>query len=308
MKNWHAYIAIIVAMIIWSASGIAIKISLVSFTPITLIVLRFTLAVVLMLLVGLIAKSGQLHLVKLRKQDIGLFLLGGFFQPFLYYVLETYAYKSLASPTIAEALLSTSPLIAPIFAFLFIRERVTVNNIVGILISTLGMLLLVLNIGTDFSLGSPWGILLAFLSVSTAVCYTIVLRKMPSYYNALSIVFYVQLVSLLFFYPMWAIMDLPQLTIPAVDPTLWKSLGGVIYLAVFSSVTAFILFCYTVRQIGVTRANAFNNIRPVFTALIMLFFFEEQLPWQKWLGIIVIIAGLFICQSTISRSGNCRKS
>jgi drug/metabolite transporter (DMT)-like permease len=59
---------------------------------------------------------------------------------------------------------------------------------------------------------------------------------------------------------------------------------------------AFVLFCFTVRYIGVTRANVFNNIRPVFTALLMLFIFDEQLPFLKWLGIVVIIVGLFISQ------------
>jgi drug/metabolite transporter (DMT)-like permease len=68
------------------------------------------------------------------------------------------------------------------------------------------------------------------------------------------------------------------------------------YLAVFASVTAFILFCYTVRQIGVTRANVFNNVRPVFTALLMWVIFDEQLPIWKWVGIIVIVIGLFISQ------------
>jgi drug/metabolite transporter (DMT)-like permease len=67
-------------------------------------------------------------------------------------------------------------------------------------------------------------------------------------------------------------------------------------LAVLASVTAFILFCYTVRYIGVTRANIFNNIRPVFTALLMLVIFNEQLPFWKWIGIVIIIIGLFISQ------------
>ena len=68
------------------------------------------------------------------------------------------------------------------------------------------------------------------------------------------------------------------------------------YLAVLSSVAAFVLFCYTVRQIGVTQANAFNNARPIFTALIMLTFFGEQLPLGKWVGIALVVIGLFVCQ------------
>ena len=79
-------------------------------------------------------------------------------------------------------------------------------------------------------------------------------------------------------------------------PNLLNSGLAVLYLAVFSSVTAFILFCYTVREIGVTRANIFNNVRPVFTALLMWILFDEHLPIWKWLGIIVIIFGLFISQ------------
>ena len=59
---------------------------------------------------------------------------------------------------------------------------------------------------------------------------------------------------------------------------------------------AFILFCYALRIVGVTEANAFNNIRPVFTAMWMIFFFGEQLPLAKWVGILLIIFGLFICQ------------
>ena len=74
------------------------------------------------------------------------------------------------------------------------------------------------------------------------------------------------------------------------------ALWCVAYLSVFASVVAFILFCYALRQIGVTQANAFNNIRPAFTALWMFLFFGEHLPVGKWIGMILIIFGLFVCQ------------
>jgi drug/metabolite transporter (DMT)-like permease len=76
---------------------------------------------------------------------------------------------------------------------------------------------------------------------------------------------------------------------------------SVIYLSVFASVAAFILFCFTVRYIGVTRANIFNNVRPVFTAILMFTIFSEQLPISKWIGIIVIIIGIFISQKQIKK-------
>ena len=290
--------SVVFAMLCWAGAGIAVKEALVVFSPLTLIVLRFSLAIVLMLLVGVLFRRNEvLGLQRVEKRDIPLFVLGGLFQPFLYFIFETYTYQSFASPTIAEAMLSTQPIMAPILAFIILREKVTRNNVVGILISTMGMLLLLLVGANNFALGNPWGVLLAIVTVSMSVGYTIILRRIPTRYSSLSIVFYVQLVALVLFYAVWGVFDRQSLqdTIAPLSADL-NPVIAVGYLAVFASVTAFILFCYTVRQIGVTRANVFNNVRPVFTALLMWVIFDEQLPIWKWVGIIVIVIGLFISQ------------
>lgn len=303
MRRLLPYIAVLLSMLIWSASGIAVKEALVALSPMTMIVIRFTLAVLLMLVVGLCArKSEMFRLQKVDKKDLPLFILGGIFQPFLYYILETFSYDALSSPTIAEALLSTSPVLAPFFAAAILREHVTRYNILGIIVSTVGMLLLVLVGASDFSIGNPWGIACAFAAVSAAVLYTIVLRRIPPGYNPLTVVFYVQLSALVLFYPLCGFTDGVSgfAHLAEVDTMqLWRSLAAVGYLALGASVVAFICFCYTVRVIGVTRTNAFNNVRPAFTAIWMLLFFGEQLPWAKWLGILLIIIGLFVCQRHI---------
>ena len=303
MRRLLPYIAVLLSMLIWSASGIAVKEALVALSPMTMIVIRFTLAVLLMLVVGLCArKSEMFRLQKVDKKDLPLFILGGIFQPFLYYILETFSYDALSSPTIAEALLSTSPVLAPFFAAAILREHVTRYNILGIIVSTVGMLLLVLVGASDFSIGNPWGIACAFAAVSAAVLYTIVLRRIPPRYNPLTVVFYVQLSALVLFYPLCGFTDgvsgFAHLA-EADTMQLWRSLAAVGYLALGASVVAFICFCYTVRVIGVTRTNAFNNVRPAFTAIWMLLFFGEQLPWAKWLGILLIIIGLFVGQRHI---------
>ena len=298
MRRIVPYLSVVFAMLCWAGAGIAVKEALVVFSPLTLIVLRFTLAIVLMLLVGMLFRGHEvLGLQRVDKRDIPLFVLGGLFQPFLYFIFETYTYQSFASPTIAEAMLSTQPIMAPILAFIILREKVTRNNVVGILISTMGMLLLLLVGANNFALGNPWGVLLAIVTVSMSVGYTIILRRIPTRYSSLSIVFYVQLVALVLFYAVWGVFDRQSLqdTIAPLSADI-TPVVAVGYLAVFASVTAFILFCYTVRQIGVTRANVFNNVRPVFTALLMWVIFDERLPIWKWVGIIVIVIGLFISQ------------
>ena len=293
--------ALIASMIIWSVSGIAIKHALVVLPPLTMIVLRFVPSVLLMLIVGIVRRKHSMFcLQRLEWKDVPLFLIAGFCQPFLYYLLETFAYDALDSPTIAETLLSTSPLLSPIFAAVLLREQVTRNNIIGILVSTAGVFVLTLAGSTNYSIGSYWGVLLAFGAVSAAVVDSIMMRKAPMRYSSLSFVFYAQVVSLFFFIPLWFWKEGPQaiLQLPMTNDhsQLLVALGCVSYLTVFASVIAFILFCFALRQVGVTQANAFNNIRPVFTALWMILFFGEHLPIAKWVGIVLIIVGLFICQ------------
>ena len=317
MKNINKitpYIAIVAAMLIWAGAGIAVKEALVIFSPLTLIVMRFTLAVLLMLSIGLLFRHNSIvGLQRVEKKHIPLFLLGGLFQPFLYFIFETYTYQSFSSPTVAEALLSTQPVMAPLFAWVLLRERVTRNNILGILLSTLGVMMLLMMGGGPLAMGDGAigkGVLLAVLTVSMSVSYSVVLRRIPTHYTPLSIVFYVQSFALVLFYVLWAVMDrgnglLGDDGIRLLGEGQWvKSLLSVGYLAVLASVTAFILFCYTVRKIGVTRANVFNNVRPVFTAILMWMIFGEILPIWKIIGIIIIIIGLFISQKQEKGSKN----
>ena len=316
MKNINKitpYIAIVAAMLIWAGAGIAVKEALVVFSPLTLIVMRFTLAVLLMLSFGLLFRHNSIvGLQRVERKDIPLFLLGGLFQPFLYFIFETYTYQSFSSPTVAEALLSTQPVMAPLFAWVLLRERVTRNNILGIVLSTLGVMMLLMMGGGPLAMGDGSigkGVLLAVLTVSMSVSYSVVLRRIPTQYSPLSIVFYVQSFALVLFWVMWGISGIGDGISGTGDGLLgdsamrllgeeqWvRSLLSVGYLAVLASVTAFILFCYTVRKIGVTRANVFNNVRPVFTAILMWMMFGEILPIWKIIGIIIIIIGLFISQ------------
>jgi drug/metabolite transporter (DMT)-like permease len=317
MKNINKitpYIAIVAAMLIWAGAGIAVKEALVIFSPLTLIVMRFTLAVLLMLSIGLLFRHNSIvGLQRVERKDIPLFLLGGLFQPFLYFIFETYTYQSFSSPTVAEALLSTQPVMAPLFAWVLLRERVTRNNILGIVLSTLGVMMLLMMGGGPLAMGDGSigkGVLLAVLTVSMSVSYSVVLRRIPTQYSPLSIVFYVQSFALVLFWAMWGISGigdgiLGDSAMRLLGEGQWvKSLLSVGYLAVLASVTAFILFCYTVRQIGVTRANVFNNVRPVFTAILMWMMFGEILPIWKIIGIIIIIIGLFISQKQEKGSKN----
>ncbi len=289
IKNLLPYSAILVAMLVWGTSTIGTKLALNNFPPITLITLRFTIAVVLMAIIGLFTKQLQ----PLRKQDALLFILTALIQPFGYYTFETFGLQMISTPTVAEVILSTIPLFSPLFAWLILRERVTIYNLLGVVISMVGVLIMIAAGETAFTMSSPWGYVLLACAVMASIFYAIMLRKIPAYYNDWSIVFYIMLFGTIMLYPVWLAVDLPKMDTFVWD---WTGFGAIAYLAIFCSIICYILFCYCVRRIGVTRTNVFNNIRPVFTALYMLFFFGEQLPLVKWGGIIIVVIGLFVSQ------------
>ena len=288
-KLLSAYLAIIFAMSVWACSFLFTQEALKSFNPITVVTIRMSLATLILGLVGIV--TGQLQ--KIDKADIPLFLIAGFSQPFCYFICEAYG-LTMVSATIASVILSTIPLFAPLFAWLLVKEKVLWNNVLGIVISLCGVLMLVIK--NDEMKVSALGILLLFIAVITAIVYSVCLKKIPSHYSNISIVFYVHAVSLLFFIPTFLIFDLKHF---GEREILFSSIMSIIILAVVASVISYICFCYVVRMIGVTKANAFCNIMPAITALAVWIFFGESISLLKWIGIFVVIIGLFICQSRL---------
>ncbi|NLI73099.1 MAG: DMT family transporter [Bacteroidales bacterium] len=287
-ENFRIYLYIIISILCWSFSFIWTKIALESFPPLTLISLRLVLASVL--LFGFLKLTDRIQ--KLDKTDLKLFFALAFFEPYLYFVGETYG-LTMVKPTLASVIVSTIPVFAPFFAFVFIKERFTIINMLGISISIFGVYLIV-NQSNDNKTTSAFGIALVFLAVLSAVAYGLILRKIPKKYTATNIIFYQSLIGLIFFIPTALIVDLKQLPHIIIYP---KAVGAILMLTIFASVIAFILFADVVRKIGITKSQVFINLIPVFTALFSWILFKEMLNSLQWIGIFIVILGVFVSQS-----------
>ena len=183
-KSLKLYIYIVLAMIFWSFSFIWTRVAIQSFHPMTLITLRLILASTL--LFGAMKLGGKFQ--KLRRQDFKWFILLAFFEPFLYYVGETFGLTMVES-TLAAVIISTIPLFAPVLAFIVLGERINWATIVGILISLVGVFFVIYEPNGGFK-ANPWGVALMFMAVFSAICYATILKKIPSYYNNMSVIFY----------------------------------------------------------------------------------------------------------------------
>lgn len=287
MPTIKNYIAIVFAMIFWSVSFIWTRIAIDSFQPVTLISLRLLIASVLLFIV--IASARKLQ--KIRWADLKWFVLLAFFEPYLYYMGETYGLTMVES-TLASVIVSTIPLFAPILAFFVLKERISMANILGIFVSLGGVVLVIYEPNGGFS-ANPLGVALLFLAVFAAICYSAILRKISSHYKTINIIFYQSVIGLFFFIPTFFVTDVGSLQQIVITRDAIVSL---LMLSVFASVIAFVLFADVVRKIGVARSNVFVNLIPVFTAIFAKIFLNEDLNWPKAIGIVVVVAGLFVSQ------------
>jgi len=287
-KSVKLYTAIVLAMIFWSFSFIWTRVAIHSFQPMTLITLRLVIASVLLFVVS--KSAGKLQ--KLRRKDFKWFILLAFFEPFLYYVGETYGLTTVES-TLAAVIISTIPLFAPVLAFIVLRERIGWANILGILVSLVGVFFVIYEPKGGFN-ANPLGVALMFLAVFAAICYATVLRKIPPYYTNMNVIFYQSLLGLIFFIPTFFLTDFS--TIQSIQVSR-ESLVALFMLSVFASVIAFVLFAGAVRKVGVTRTNVFVNLIPVFTAILSWFILDEILTVSKWVGIMIVVVGLFVSQA-----------
>ena len=286
-RDFKSMGAAMLAMIFWSFSFVWVKIAYQAYGPLTVIFFRLILSVTLLLVLSVFIRKLQ----KIQRKDYGIFLLLALFEPFLYFMGESYGLLYVSS-TVAAVIVATIPLFAPMVAWYFYRERLSPMNIVGLIISFSGVLLVILNNDLSFS-ASPKGVLLEFLAVFSAVGYSAVLRKLAFRYNTYTIITFQNFIGIFMFLPFWGVFEAQEFM---STPLHWQAIRAILLLSVFASTLAFILFTFSVRNIGINRSNVFVNLIPVFTAIFAFMILGDQLTVQKFAGISIVIAGLFLAQ------------
>lgn len=279
--------AALLAMIFWSFSFVWVKVAYQAYGPLTVVLLRLVISVVLLFSFMFIIRRLQF----IAKKDIGIFVLLAFFEPFLYFMGESYGLLYVSS-TVAAVIVATIPLLAPISAYYFFKERLSLMNVIGLAISFLGVCLVILNDDLSFS-ASPLGVMLEVLAVIAAIAYSTVLRKLAFRYNTFTIISYQNLFGIIMFLPFWLVYESRDFI---ATPFHREAFTSIILLSVFASSLAFIFFTYSVRNIGINRSNTFINLIPVFVAIFAWFVLGDKLSGQAATGIAIVIAGLFLAQ------------
>jgi len=274
-------------MVFWGMSFVWSKIVLEFYDPITTVLLRLILSSVLIFSGLKIFNKIQ----RIKKDDYVLFAFSSLFNPFLYFIGENYGLQ-LSSPTTTSVIIATIPVFTPILAFIVYKERLSVLNIVGLLVSFFGVLFMLVN--KDFSFNtSVEGVLWLSLAVISAVLYSVLLKKLAVKYDAFRIIATQNMIGTMYFLPLFFIFDFRHFI--TVTPST-NAIVALLLLAFFASSLAFVFFTISSREIGISKTNLFTNLIPVFTTIFSFFILSEQFEGKKIAGMIIVIVGVLMSQ------------
>ena len=228
---------------------------------------------------------------KIKKKDLWMFALSALFNPFIYFIGESYGLERV-SASVSAFIIATIPVFTPFVAYWYLRERLSVTNVVGLVISFLGVLMIIFNL--DMSLAaSPVGIAFLFLGVLAALAYGILLKKLTANYHPVTIIGWQNTIGAFYFLPLFFYFDYPDIL--EINPSK-TAVYSVILLGVVASSFAYTLYAYVVKAIGISKANIYANLIPVFAAIAAFLFLNETFTTFKIIGMCVIIFGVILSE------------
>lgn len=238
---------------------------------------------------------------RIQRQDLGKFILLSFFEPFIYFICETVGLKLTGSPTLSAMVIATIPIFSIGAGIIFFREKINGINIVGILLSLVGIVLVAMAKG-DVGEHFIWGIVLLLIAVISEVGHASLTKSLAGNYPSQVIVMYQFLIGSIFLFPMF----------------LWKGIQGfnmevyfsadVLYpitcLAVLCSSLAFSLWVSTIKNLGVAKSSIFSALIPVAAAIIAWVIGHEVMNDRQWAGIAISTVGVILSQYTRKSKGH----
>lgn len=287
--NYLAYFSLLGTVVFWGVTFIWTRQVLDYYSPMTIVFIRLVLAT--LLLGGFSIQVKKLQ--KIERNDMKKFFLLAFFQPFLYFVGEGYGIKYTSS-SIAAIVISTIPLFTPIGAYIFFKEKLSRMNIVGLLVSFFGVMVIILEKEIAANTENlAFGMLFLVMAVLAALGYSVLIKQLTERYNVHSINTYQNIFGSIFFIPWMVLFGIGEIVNTAIN---LKVVFTLIELAVFGSVLAFVFFTIGIRELGISKASAFNNAIPVVTVVAAYFWLGEIITAQKLLGMGIVLTGLFLAQ------------
>jgi drug/metabolite transporter (DMT)-like permease len=279
------YFLIILAVIFWGSSFIATKVALEELSPETIVSLRLIIASAFLFFIALFYKRD----FSINLKSHGTIFLLALIAVFHLLIQVTGLKYTTASNT--GWIIGTAPIFMAILATLFFKEKIRNIQAAGIAIAMFGLLLLIGNGDiTNIDLIKNKGDLLVLASAFTWGIYSMVNKKISLSYSPLMTILYLFIMMTIIIIP----FNLDNESISSVihlSSTGWVS---VIFLGLFCSGIAYVIWAYSLRDMESAKVGAFLYFEPFVTVLAAWILLAENITALMLLSGIIITTGVIL--------------
>ena len=292
MSHMFPAIGLLLAMLIWGSSYVAMKVALQAYDPSVILFARMAIASALFLF------GWRTLCFQACRQDWKWLLALGLCEPCFYLTCEAHAlvYTTSSQAGIITALL---PVFVTIAAHLFFHERISKRMIVGFVIALSGVVILSVRSSASEHAPNPMlGNLLQMFAMGWATGYTMLVKHLGARYSAVTLSASQMFMGTLFFAPT---LLLPSTSLPKAFPAIPTL--AVIYLGGCVTVLAYSFYNHALRHISATKVSVSVNLIPVFALLFGWLVLDERLSPPQWFGIGVVVLGIALSSFSSQRHG-----
>lgn len=185
---------------------------------------------------------------------------------------------------------SFQPVLTIIFARIFLKQKLAVIQLAGILLSFVGVLVMISKGQLDviMSLQFNQGDLIALLAMCGFAGYAINVYRIPETMNVMESLFGIIVAGCIVLLPFYLLESFFYKPVPLSMTSLW----AIPVLALLVSVFSMLIWNFGNRMVGPARATVFINLIPVFGILLATSLLGEQLYPSHIFGTVCIFVGV----------------
>jgi drug/metabolite transporter (DMT)-like permease len=292
-KELTAFVLMATVVLIWSGSFIFIQVGLRDVPPATLALARFSIASPLMIAYVSLSRRETANRQILWKKDCALFVALGLTGGSILYVLQFYSLKFVTS-TVGSILINLNVIFTTMLSTLFLKEVITRRKMIGILLAFIGVTVLSMEGQSSFGSSQSVGILLMVGAAFCWAAYTILGKKTLDRYSPSTTTCITFCVGTLLLVPIALAESPPTILLK----TTWVGWLSIFYLAVPSSVIAYMLWNYILSRVEPTKLAVSLYAIPIPTAIFSYIFLAETLTSLLALGGVLVTAGIYLTESS----------
>lgn len=304
MNNGAVHLKLAIVAAIWGFGWPAGRVVAAEVEPITGALLRYIIVVAMFIAY---LKSSDQWLLPSRSQWKVIVAIG-FFSTFCYQALFMYGMKHTAAGD-ASLMITFNPLFTAVLAVFFLKEAMNRRLFFGLLLAFSGVAVLFLaSPNTDIPTTDRWlgNVFIAAAALAWATS-TVLMKKSMSEAPAdadaplspLHLTVWASVVGLFILVP-WAGVEVRDHGWPTPSFDAWV---GIVFLAVFSTVVAYVWFADGIHRIGAGKAAFYVYLVPPFGILGGWALLDEQLGASLILSFLLIVGGVILAQRPQPASG-----